>query len=132
MPKPKVDKAQALTRRERQIMDVIWRQQRVTAAEVQAALPDPPSYSAVRALLRLLEEKGHIRHLQDGPRYVFVATAPRASAERSALRHLVETFFGGSVERAVTSLLDESSKNLDDETLARLEARIRAARDEGR
>lgn len=132
MPKPKVDKAQALTRRERQIMDVIWRQQRVTAAEVQAALPDPPSYSAVRALLRLLEEKGHIRHLQDGPRYVFVATAPRASAERSALRHLVETFFGGSVERAVASLLDESSKNLDDETLARLEARIRAARDEGR
>lgn len=132
MSKPKVDKAQALTRRERQIMDVIWRQQRVTAAEVQAALPDPPSYSAVRALLRLLEEKGHIRHLQDGPRYVFVATAPRASAERSALRHLVETFFGGSVERAVASLLDESSKNLDDETLARLEARIRAARDEGR
>src|SRR5687767_2430458 len=86
-----------LSRRERQIVDILYAQGRATAAEVQAALPDPPSYSGVRAMLRILEEKGHVRHEQDGPRYVYVPTVGRDSAKRSALRHMLQTFLDGFV-----------------------------------
>src|SRR5438128_478613 len=99
-----------LSRRERQIMDVIYRRGRATAAEVLEELPDPPSYSAVRALLRLLEEKGHVKHEQDGPRYVFTPTVTRERARRSALKHVVRTFFDGSATDAVAALLDGDSK----------------------
>jgi len=113
-------------------MDVIYRGGRATAAEVREGMADPPSYSTVRALLRLLEEKGHVRHVQDGPRYCFVPTTAKNAAGRSALRHLVSTFFGGSVEDAVSALIDTSEESLDRETLARLAARIQAAKKEGR
>jgi predicted transcriptional regulator len=113
-------------------MDVVWRLGRATAAQVHEAIPDAPSYSAVRALLRLLLEKGHLRYEDDGVRYVYLAVTPKNSAGRSALHHLVDTFFAGSVERAVTTLLDSNSRDLDDATLERLEARIRAARKEGK
>jgi predicted transcriptional regulator len=116
-----------LSRRERQIMDVLFKQGKATAAEIQAGMPDPPSYSAVRAMLRTLEEKGHIRHRADGPRYVFTPTIARDRAKRSALRHLVDTFFGGSVELAVAALLDGDARKLSAEELARLEALVRNA-----
>ena len=121
-----------LSRRERQIMDVIYRHGRVTAAEVLAELPDPPSYSAVRAMLRLLEEKGHVRHEQDGPRYVYVPTVNRERARKSALRHLVRTFFDGSTEDAVAALLQSDGGTLSDEELSRLSKLIDAAKKEGR
>src|SRR5256885_10772649 len=95
-----------LSRREREIMDVIYRTGRATAAEVLDQLAEPPSYSAVRALLRVLEEKGHLRHEEDGPRYVFVPTVPRERARASALRRVLHTFFDGSTEQAVAALLD--------------------------
>ncbi|HEY9230230.1 MAG TPA: BlaI/MecI/CopY family transcriptional regulator, partial [Gemmatimonadaceae bacterium] len=105
--------AAQLSRRERQIMDVIYRRGRATAAEVLQDIPDPPSYSAVRALLRLLEEKGHVHHEQDGPRYVYAPTVNRDRARRSALKHVVRTFFDGSATDAVAALLDGEAK-LDD------------------
>src|SRR3954463_464545 len=94
-------------------MDIIYRRGRATAAEVLADLPDPPSYSAVRAMLRLLEEKGHLRHEQDGPRYVFLPTVHRDRAQKSALTHVVRTFFNGSAPDAVAALLDEGGKLTD-------------------
>ncbi|SIO05515.1 Predicted transcriptional regulator [Singulisphaera sp. GP187] len=121
-----------LSRRERQIMDVIYRRGRATAAEVQEALPDPPSYSSVRALLRILEEKGHLRHEQDGPRYVFLPTVPRDKARRSALSQLVQTFFDGSTAQAVAALLGEPGSKLTDEDLDRLARLIDQARKEER
>jgi predicted transcriptional regulator len=121
-----------LSRREREIMDVIYRTGRATAAEVLDQLADPPSYSAVRALLRVLEEKGHVRHEEDGPRYVFVPTVPRERARASALRQLLHTFFDGSTEQAVAALLDLSSTRLSDAELARLSQLIADARKEGR
>jgi predicted transcriptional regulator len=120
----------SLSRRERQIMDVVYRLGRATAAEVQEALPDPPGYSAIRALLRVLEEKGHLRHEQDGPRYVFLATVPRDKARRSALRQLVQTFFEGSTAQAVAALLDEPGVKLSDEDFDRLSRLIDQARKE--
>jgi len=121
-----------LSRREREIMDVIYRSGRATAAEVLDQLAEPPSYSAVRALLRVLEEKGHLRHEEDGPRYVFVPTVPRERARASALRQLLHTFFDGSTEQAVAALLDLSSTRLSDDELARLSQLIADARKEGR
>src|SRR5207247_7779079 len=109
-----------LSRREREIMDVIYRSGRATAAAVLDQLPDLPTYSTVRALLRVLEEKGHLRHEEDGPRYVFVPTVPRERARASALRQLLHTFFDGSTEQAVAALLDLSSTRLSDAVLARL------------
>jgi len=123
--------SRGMSRRERQIMDVIYRRGRATAAEVLADLPDPPSYSAVRAMLRLLEEKGHLRHEQDGPRYVFLPTVHRDRAQRSALTHVVRTFFNGSATDAVAALLDEGG-TLTDADLDRLAAMIDRAREEGR
>ena len=120
-----------LSRRERQIMDVIYRRGRATAAEVLEGLPDPPSYSAVRALLRLLEEKGHVHHEQDGPRYVYVPTVARDRARRTALKHVVRTFFDGSATEAVAALLDGETR-LADAELDRLSALIEQARKEGR
>lgn len=121
-----------LSRREREIMDVIYRAGRATAAEVLDQLADPPSYSAVRALLRVLEDKGHLRHEEDGPRYVFLPTVPRERARQSALRRLLHTFFDGSTEQAVAALLDLSSTRLSDAELGRLSRLIADARKEGR
>ena len=98
-----------LSNRERQIMDILYRNASATAAEVHEQLPDPPSYSAVRATLRILEEKGQVRHDQDGPRYVFRPAVARDKAKRTAIRHLVETFFDGSPELAVATLRDEAA-----------------------
>jgi predicted transcriptional regulator len=120
-----------LSRRERQIIDILYAQGRGTAAEVQAALPDPPSYSAVRAMLRILEEKGHVKHEQDGPRYVYVPTVARDNAKRSALRHMLQTFFDGSAEQAISALLDDSSTRLSDRELDRLARIIDQARRTG-
>ena len=120
-----------LSRRERQIMDFLYQKGRATAAEVQANIPDPPGYSAVRALLRVLEEKGHTRHEQDGPRYVYVPRVARDRAKRQALRHVVRTFFDGSAEQAVAALLDDRSAKLSDEDLDRLARLIDRARQEG-
>jgi len=122
---------QDLSRRERQIVDILYAQGRATAADVQAALPDPPSYSAVRAMLRILEEKGHVRHEQDGPRYVYLPTIGRDNAKRSALRHMLQTFFDGSAEQAISALLDESSTRLSDRELDKLARMIDQARRTG-
>lgn len=121
-----------LSRRERQIMDVIYRSGRATAAEVRERLPDPPGYSAVRALLRVLEEKGHLRHEQDGPRYVFLPTVSRERARRSALRQLLATFYDDSPEQVVATLLDVSAARLTDAEFDRLAELIDEARREGR
>src|SRR5687768_8158738 len=120
-----------LSRRERQIIDILYTQGRGTAAEVQAALPDPPSYSAVRAMLRILEEKGHVRHEQDGPRYVYLPTIARDNAQRSAMRHMLQTFFDGSAEQAISALLDDSSARLSPAELDRLARMIDSARKTG-
>jgi predicted transcriptional regulator len=120
-----------LSRRERQIMEVIYARGRSTAAEVREHLPDPPSYSAVRAMLRILEDKGHLVHENDGPRYVFLPTTPREQARETALRGLVQTFFGGSPENAVAALLDLDDE-LDADALERLAERIAEAQKEGR
>jgi predicted transcriptional regulator len=122
---------QGLSRRERQIIDILYTQGRATAAEVQASLPDPPSYSAVRAMLRILEEKGHVRHQQDGPRYVYLPTIARDSAKKSALRHMLQTFFDGSAEQAISALLDDQSARLSDAELDRLARMIQQARRTG-
>jgi predicted transcriptional regulator len=111
-------------------MDVLYQKGRATAAEVMQSLPDPPSYSAVRAMLRVLETKGHIRHDQDGAKYVFLPTMTREKAKRSAIRHLVQTFFEGSPEQAVATLLDVTSSQLSDEELHRLEKLIQKAKGE--
>jgi predicted transcriptional regulator len=126
------DQGISLSRRERQIMDVIYRRGQATAAEVLEDLPDPPGYSAVRAMLRVLEEKGHLRHDQLGPRYVFLPTVPREKARRSALKQLVQTFFEGSTEQTVAALLDLSASKLSDAELDRLSQLINQARKEGR
>ena len=127
----KKDEAQ-LSRRERQIMEIVYRKGSATAAEVHAELADPPSYSAVRALLRVLEEKGHLRHRQDGPRYVFSPTVPRDRARRTALQRLVGTFFAGSVTDTVAALLDLESARLDDAELERLSALVADAQTKGK
>ena len=122
----------ALSRRERQIMDVLHQRSRATAAEVQAALPDPPSYSAVRALLRILEEKGHVRHETDGARYVYLPRTSREKARRSALKRVVATFFEGSVSQTMATLLETADTRLSDSELQKLEKMINQARKEGR
>lgn len=117
-----------LSRRERQILDVVYQRGRATAAEILAALPDPPSYSAVRALLRILEVKKHLQHEEKGRRYVYFPTVPRRVAELRALMHVVQTFFKGSDLAAASKL----AMGLSDEDLDRLEAVIERARREGR
>lgn len=119
-----------LSRRERQILDILYAKSSATAAEVREALPDPPSYSAVRALLRILEEKGHARHESQGTRYVYLPSEPRESARNSALARIVQTFFEGSAAQAAAALVDSGS--LSDEDLTRLSEMIERARKEGR
>ena len=121
-----------LSRRERQIMDVVYRLGKATVTDVLERLPDPPSYSAVRALMRILEEKGHLSHEQDGPRYVYLPTVPRDAAQASALSHLVRTFFGGSAEAAVAALLDLPEHGMSEGELTRLSRLIDDARGQGR
>ena len=123
---------QRLSRRERQIMDLLYRLGRATVAEIHAALPDAPSYSAVRAMLRVLEEKKHIRHEEKDLRYVFMPIVPRDKARRSAIRHLLDTFFEGSPEQAVATLLDVSARELTTEEIDRMAELIEKARKEGR
>ena len=117
-----------LTRRERQIMDVLFRRGRATAAEVMNDLPGTQTYSTVRTQLRVLEEKGYVRHEDDGVRYVYTATVDRRSARRSALKHLVETFFDGSAEQAVAALLGGEASRISDEELDRIADRIAEAK----
>lgn len=124
--------ALSLSRRERQIMDILHRLQRASAAQVQLEMTDPPSYSAVRAHLRILEEKGHVRHTVDGPRYLFEPTVERETERVSAVRHLVRTFFDGSTEDAMVALLDASDTKLSKKQKDDLLKRIADARKEGR
>lgn len=121
-----------LGRRERQIMNVVYRLGRATVGDVMAQLPDPPTYSAVRAMLRYLERKHHLRHTQDGVRYVYEPTVPHAEAQKSALQHLVRTFFRGSRAGAMAALLDLPGGELSDADLERLSGLVRRARREGR
>jgi predicted transcriptional regulator len=121
-----------LSRRERQIMEAIYRAGQATATEVLESLPDPPSYSTVRALLRILETKGHLRHVADGTRYVFLPVVAPERARRSAIQSLLETFFEGSREKAVAALLDASRSELSDTELDRISQLIENAREEGR
>jgi predicted transcriptional regulator len=124
--------ARQLSRRERQIMDVVYRRGRVSASDVVAELPDPPSYSAVRAMLRILEEKGHLTHSADGPRYVYSPVIPRSAARQSALRQVVRTFFDGSPTKAAAALLDMSGNKLSSTEAEELARLIERARQEGR
>lgn len=121
-----------LSRRERQILDILYARGQATAAEILGSLPDPPSYSTTRALLRVLEQKGHVRHEEDGPRYVFFPRVPRQRASVTALRHVLNTFFDGSAIAAATALVDGSASKLSIEELDRLEALIERARKEGK
>ena len=121
-----------LSRRERQIMDIIYRKGQATAAEVMENLPDPPGYSAVRAMLKILEDKGHLRHKQQGPRYVFLPKVSREKAKRSAVKHLLQTFFDGSAASAVATLLDVPRSDLSNADLDRLNNLISQAKKEGR
>ncbi|HEU0029864.1 MAG TPA: BlaI/MecI/CopY family transcriptional regulator [Kofleriaceae bacterium] len=121
-----------LSRREREIMEILYAADGLSAAEVRERMAEPPSYSAVRALLRILEDKGHVAHEERGPRYVYSPVVPRAKARRSALKALVQTFFDGSPEQAVAALIDESRSKLGTAELDRLAALIEKARKEGR
>ena len=125
-------KQRDLPRRERQILDIVYKLGSATAGEVQERLPDSPSYNAVRAVLRGMEEKGLVRHEYEGPRYVYSPTVPKGRARKSALRHVLDTFFDGSTEDAVAALLDVKGSSLEQEELDRLAALIDAARKGGR
>ena len=113
-------------------MDIVHAKGAATALEVNEALPDPPSYSAVRALLRILEDKGRLKHRKDGARYVYFATQSREQASRSALQRIISTFFGGSVEQAVAGLIDASDTELSEADMAKLKKIINQARKDGR
>ena len=121
-----------LSRRERQIMDILYQRGKASANDVLEAMPDPPSYSAVRAMLRVLEEKGHVKHQAEGLKYVYVPTVAREKAKRSAVKHLVDTFFSDSPEQVVAALLDVSSTRLTREELDRMAQMIERAKKEGR
>jgi predicted transcriptional regulator len=121
-----------LTRRERQIMDILYRLGRATAGDVMGELPGDPAYSTVRTQLRVLEEKGHVRHEEEGLRYVYVPALPRHAARKSALRHLVETFFDGSAEKTVAALLGGDASKLSEDELNRIAALVKKAKEESR
>ena len=123
-------KPTALSRRERQIMDILYKIERATVGEVLAKLADKPNYSTVRAQLRVLEEKGHVRHEEHGLRYVYIPAVPRDVARRSALRHLVETFFDGSTEKVVAALLGDEGTDLSREELERISRLVAKSRKE--
>jgi BlaI family penicillinase repressor len=122
----------SLSRRERQIMDIIYEMKEASVLQVMERLPSPPGYSAVRALLRVLESKGHLSHRQEGPRYIYSPLLSKEKARRSALRHLLKTFFDDSTEDAVAALLDISEANLSEKDYRRLMDLIDKARKEGR
>ena len=128
------DKAEssALSRRERQVMDILHRRAEATVAEIMAELPDPPTYSAVRSVLRILGEKNLIRYKEDGPRYVYFPAQDTEAARDDALAHVVRTYFAGSPEQAVTALLRMSDVDMNDDEIERLRATIRRARQGGR
>ena len=111
-------------------MDIVYQRGRATAADVRVGLPDPPSYSSVRALLTILETKGHLKHVKDGPRYVYLPIRPRANAAKTALRSVMQTFFGGSVEQTVATLLSVSDTPLSSDELSRLSALIETVKKE--
>lgn len=121
-----------LGRRERQIVEVVYRLGRASVNDVLDNLPDPPSYSSVRAMLRILESKGHLKHEQEGPRYVYLPAVRGDRASRSALDHLVRTFFGGSTSRALAALLEDRDARLSDEDIERLSKLIQKTRKQGR
>ncbi len=123
---------QQLSRRERQIMDVLHERNSATAAEIRTALPNPPGYSAVRALLRILENKGHVRHREVGARYIYLPRASKATASRSALKRVVSTFFQGSVTQTMAALLETADTRLADSELNKLQQIIKQAKKEGR
>jgi len=128
MPKPL---HHALSRRERQIMDILYRRGRATAAEVMKDLPGDPSYSTVRTQLRVLEEKGHVGHQEENLRYVYAPAVPRHAARRSALKHLVETFFDGSAEQVVAAVLGGEAAKLSDADIARIAELVEKTRKAG-
>ena len=123
---------QTLSRREREVMDVLYRRGEATVAEVMEDLKEPPTYSAVRSILRVLTEKGHITHRADGPRYVYAPALGRERARKAALDHVVNTFFDGSAEQVLAALLDRSDLELSDTQIRRLTREIRQAGEEGR
>jgi predicted transcriptional regulator len=127
-----VNALEGLSRRERQIMEILYQRGKATALEVREAMEDAPSYSAVRAMLRVLEDKGHARHQAEGLRYVYLPVVTREKAKRSAAKHLLDTFFGGSPEQAVAALLDVSATRLTPEELERMAGLIEKARREGK
>jgi BlaI family penicillinase repressor len=120
----------SLSRRERQIMDILYARGRASGPEIQERLPDNPSYSAVRTILRVLERKGHVRHVEDGLRYIYEPAVEREAAKKSAIQRLVSTFFGGSVKAAAAAFLDPASAQLSEADLKELEDLIRKARKE--
>lgn len=128
MPAARAIAPPSVSRRERQILDVLFRLREATAAEIQTALPDAPSYSAVRALLRIMEDKGHVRHREDGQRYVYLPAIAAESARRSALHHVLDTFFEGSAAGAMAALIDDGATRLSREELDRLQTLIERAR----
>jgi BlaI family transcriptional regulator, penicillinase repressor len=121
-----------LSRRERQIMDILYQRGKASANDVRDAMPDAPSYSAVRAMLRVLEEKGHVKHQEDGMKYVYAPVVAAGKAKRSAVKHVMDTFFQGSAEQIVAALLDVSSNRLTREELDRMAALIEKAKQEGK
>jgi predicted transcriptional regulator len=121
-----------LSRRERQCLDILFRRGQATVTDVQGELTDPPSYSAVRATLNVLVEKGHAQHKQDGPRYLYLPAISAGTARHAAVQHLVDTFFGGSAEEAVVALLEMSDTKVPRDAVERIAKGIQAARKEGR
>jgi BlaI family penicillinase repressor len=121
-----------LSRREREVMDVLYRRGQATVAEVMEDMEHPPTYSAVRSTLRILKQKGHVVHREDGPRYVYVPAVARDKARKAAIDHLVDTFFEGSAEEALVALLKRSDLEMSEEQIERLASTIRQAREEGR
>ncbi|MGH7726925.1 MAG: BlaI/MecI/CopY family transcriptional regulator [Candidatus Eiseniibacteriota bacterium] len=121
-----------LSRRERQIMDALYALGRASVAQVRERMPDPPGYSAVRAFLRILEEKGHVRHEEDGPRYVYLPVVPARRAQRAAVSHLVRTFFQGSAERTMAALIESADTKLSHDELDRIEQLVIRARKKGK
>lgn len=121
-----------LSRRERQIMEILYQRGKASASDVREAMPDAPGYSAVRAMLRVLEEKGHVRHQEEGLRYVYIPTVARDKARRAAVKHVMDTFFSGSPEQIVAALLDISPAGLTRQELDRMSEMIEKAKREGR
>jgi predicted transcriptional regulator len=127
-----VSALEGLSRRERQIMEILYQRGKASASEVRETMDDAPSYSAVRAMLRVLEEKGHVKHQEEGLKYVYVPVVAREKAKRSAVKHVLETFFGGSPEQIVAALLDVSAARLTPEELDRMAELIERAKREGK